>query len=100
MTKHFNQRSSHSSVKFADKSESTKNLKRAGVRMKVRRTVFRARIFDFFDKGIMTGIQAANARRDVTETAINFTSHIVAVRKALENQSQAEALVKWTPADM
>ncbi|TRY73957.1 hypothetical protein TCAL_11348 [Tigriopus californicus] len=50
---------SKKSRKYTDhnQSESTKNLKRAGVKLKFRHTVFSARIFDFFDPGIMAGIK-------------------------------------------
>ena len=40
-------------VEHTNQSESTKNLRRAGVKLKFRKSVFSARNFDFFDAGVM-----------------------------------------------
>ena len=85
-----------------NKSESTKNLKRAGVKLKYRPVVFSARIFDFFDASVMPGVREANydlakAKADVEE--IEFTARVTAVRTNGKSGLR-EANVTWSPEDM
>ena len=48
--------------KSTESSESTKNLRRAGVRLRRREVPFSARIFDFFDIGVMAGVREGVSR--------------------------------------
>lgn len=114
------------SRKYTDhnQSESTKNLKRAGVKLKFRHTVFSARIFDFFDPGIMTGIkhQVYNLERigshkyNISGDSITFRSRVLGVKKHErattihhhqnhrdgdnQDDDMRMALVRWTPENL
>ena len=92
--------------KVEQTSESSKNLRRAGVKLKFRRCVFSARNFDFFDVGVMAGLKHALA--DAEETAaskfglandrIRFRSRVLATRKTLKGET--EVCVRWSPENM
>eukprot|EP00095_Tigriopus_kingsejongensis_P003431 maker-scaffold110_size354795-snap-gene-1.5 protein:Tk03431 transcript:maker-scaffold110_size354795-snap-gene-1.5-mRNA-1 annotation:"hypothetical protein L798_08557" len=107
---------SRKSRKYADhnQSQSTKNLRRAGVKLKFRHTVFSARIFDFFDPGIMAGIkhQVYNLERigsqrfNISGDAITFKSKILSVKHGFSHYKLDEhapsrlALVRWSPENL
>uniref|UniRef100_A0A0K2TEY5 Putative LOC100569581 [Acyrthosiphon pisum] n=1 Tax=Lepeophtheirus salmonis TaxID=72036 RepID=A0A0K2TEY5_LEPSM len=125
---HFNDRdntsSSDQSSTMAKKilaenpSESSKNLKRAGVKLKYRRTVFSARIFDVFDIGVMSSIKASvlaleKSKRAYSveedwedeggEDVIKFTiASVKGFRKRMNSEgiSMREALVMWAPENI
>lgn len=92
-------------------SESTKNLKRAGVKLKKRNLLFSARIFDFFDVGVMAGIRhgvydlevrsagLGLAKADAGGEEVEFKPRIAALRTNAKN-GRKEALVRWTPVEM
>lgn len=85
-----------------NKSESTKNLKKAGVKLKYRPVVFSARIFDFFDASVMPGVRHANYNLSVKSAdaeEITFTSKILAMRTNAKNGTR-EANVRWEPKDL
>ena len=86
-------------------SSSTKNLKRAGIRLKYRQGgIFSARNFDFFDPSIMPGLRHSvyllenksyRSRID-SDLYINFVGKIVAVKSDLTKR----ALVRWSPENL
>lgn len=92
-------------------SESTKNLKRAGVKLKKRNLIFSARIFDFFDPGVMAGIrhgvfdlEVKSARLGLARSGsggeeVEFMPRIAALRTNAKT-GRKEALVRWTPEEM
>ena len=90
-------------------SSSTKNLKRVGVRIKCRKSVFSARNFDFFDAGVMTGVKDAvnhleTTSRDIykidPKLRINFeVLEILAVRNVCAD-GRRTVLVRWSPKDL
>ena len=90
-------------------SSSTKNLKRVGVRLKYRKSMFSARNFDFFDAGVMAGVKDAVNKLDVTsrdifnidsKLTITFeASEILATRKNGPNKRRS-VLVRWTPENL
>ena len=70
-------------------SESSKNLRRAGVRLKFRHTVFSARIFDFFDRGVMAGIRHGLAGDNgVVDGVVKFRGRTVAVRTEMDGDEE------------
>ena len=83
-----------------------KRLKRAGVRLKFRQLPFSARIFDFFDAGLMSGIRHYNSELQKTsyETfnmrtdSIEFHSKIISIRKDETGSRQVQ--LKWIPEDL
>lgn len=83
-------------------SESSKNLKRAGVKLKFRRhNVFSARIFDFFDVGIMAGIRhgVSELEARAPEDLLELRSEVTGM-KVDSNTGERMARVTWTPEDM
>ena len=90
-------------------SSSTKNLKRVGVRLKYRKSVFSARNFDFFDAGVMAGVKDAvntlEAKgRDIfsmnSKNVITFEAkEILATRNNGPNKKRS-VLVRWTPENL
>ena len=90
-------------------SSSTKNLKRVGVRLKFRKSMFSARNFDFFDAGVMAGVKdAVNKLENKSRDIFNIDSKNMITFKALEilatrKNSQSEkrcVLVRWTPENL
>lgn len=83
-----------------------KRLKRAGVRLKFRQLPFSARIFDFFDAGLMSGIRHYNSELQKTsyETfnmrtdSIEFHSKIISIRK--DGNGSRQVQLKWIPEDL
>ena len=90
-------------------SSSTKNLKRIGVRLKYRESMFSARNFDFFDTGVMAGVKDAvnkleTTSRDIfnidSKNVITFeASEILATRNNGPNRRMT-ALVRWRPENL
>ena len=90
-------------------SSSTKNLKRVGVRLKFRKSMFSARNFDFFDAGVMAGVKDAVNKLEVksrdifsmnSKNVITFeASEILATRKNGPNKKRS-VLVRWTPENL
>ena len=90
-------------------SSSTKNLKRIGIRLKYRESMFSARNFDFFDTGVMAGVKDAvnkleTTSRDIfnidSKNVITFeASEILATRNNGPNRS-ITALVRWKPENL
>jgi hypothetical protein len=87
-------------------SESSKNLRRAGVKLKFRRCVFSARNFDFFDVGVMAGLKHAIVDAE-TEAArsyglrgekVVFRGQVAATRRTLDGRQ--EVYVQWSPENL
>ena len=96
---------SHGPRKSIEGAPARKVLKRAGVRLKFRELPFSARIFDFFDAGMMAGIRAQvsslverSPRFGITDDAVNFTSKVMAMR--LGESGQREVQLRWIPENM
>ena len=91
-------------------SSSTKNLKRAGIRLKFRQGgVFSARNFDYFDPSVMPGLRHAvydlNVKSTLTaidaDQNVNFVGRVVALRGSEKSSSsQKSALVRWSPENL
>ena len=90
---HFTESSSSSAHsgprKSIDGAPARKRLKRAGVKLKFRQLPFSARIFDFFDAGMMSGIRHQVAAMEKTSLkmfnmrndSIEFHSKAISIRK-------------------
>jgi hypothetical protein len=93
-------------VEQTNMSESSKNLRRAGVKLKFRRCVFSARNFDFFDVGIMAGLKhaivaaeaSAEKKFGLRNEKIRFQSRVLASRKTADGQ--AEVYIQWLPENL
>ena len=93
-------------VEHTNQSESTKNLRRAGVKLKFRKSVFSARNFDFFDAGIMAGVQHAifdlerigESEFGLKNEVVKLSGKILAKRR--RNNQEAEGLVQWFPINL
>ena len=90
-------------------SSSTKNLKRIGVRLKYRESMFSARNFDFFDTGVMAGVKdAVNKLETTSRDVFNIDSKNIITFKAKEilatrnngPNGRWTALVRWTPENL
>ena len=115
LQRHVNHHFSKQEPKSVDKlveshhsqSESSKNLKKAGVKLKKRPVVFSARIFDVFDIGIMAGIKhgvhdlATKGREEFNLVGdnIEFKSRIVGLKRDPWDGTRS-ALVKWVPENL
>merc|ERR550539_1904862 len=83
-----------------------KRLKRAGVRLKFRQLPFSARIFDFFDAGLMSGLRHYNSDLQTTsyetfnisQDSIEFHSKIISIRK--DGNGSRQVQLKWIPEDL
>ena len=83
-----------------------KRLKRAGVRLKFRQLPFSARIFDFFDAGLMSGLRHYNSELQTTsyetfnisQDSIEFHSKIISIRK--DGNGSRQVQLKWIPEDL
>lgn len=84
-----------------------KVLKRAGVKLKIRKLPFSARIFDFFDAGLMAGLRhtvtfVEQTGRQLGLTGgdrIVLTSRVVG-RRIRAGDGRVEVRLKWLPEDM
>ena len=83
-----------------------KRLKRAGVKLKFRQLPFSARIFDFFDAGMMSGIRHQVAAMEKTSLkmfnmrndSIEFRSKAISIRK--DENGIRKVQLKWIPEDL
>jgi hypothetical protein len=82
-----------------------KVLKRAGVRLKFRKLPFSARIFDFFDAGMMAGIRSQVARTEelsrrlaIQGEEVRLTSRALALRTG--PNGVREVKIRWSPENM
>ena len=97
---------SGSASKSTKSIEAGKVLKRAGVKLKFRKLPFSARIFDFFDAGIMAGIRhsVADIQRITADLGIvdgdemKFESKAMAIR--LGESGRREVQIRWLPPNM
>ncbi|XP_067627352.1 zinc finger protein jing [Eurosta solidaginis] len=78
-----------------------KQLRKNGKKLRYRRQPFSARMFDFFDTGIMEGLQHRLRQISVLSdgcNAITFHGQCIMRRKTL--QGTDESFVKWTPREI
>ena len=83
-----------------------KRLKRAGVKLRFRELPFSARIFDFFDAGMMAGIkhqvvsmeEASSDTFNMKNDRITFESKIISKRTDISGQTKV--LVQWSPPNL
>merc|ERR1719481_432637 len=83
-----------------------KRLKRAGVKLRFRELPFSARIFDYFDAGMMAGIRHQVSSMEAASTqsfnmkndCIKFECKIVSVRTDLCGRKNL--LIKWSPENL
>ena len=94
---------------------SLKVIRRAGKRLKYRRTIYSARIFDLFDLGVMARVRERLAKMHALvgegkgrsrEDEVAFTGEVVA-RRAVAAAGGSKAavpemmvLLRWKPYDM
>ena len=84
-----------------------KLIRKAGKKLKYRKTIFSARIFDLFDLGVMAQVQerltqmSARGKNELNITGENvtFTSEVLARRKDIQT-GETMLLLKWKPHDM
>jgi len=107
---HFTESSSSSAHsgprKSIDGAPARKRLKRAGVKLKFRQLPFSARIFDFFDAGMMSGIRHQVAAMEKTSLemfnmrndSIEFRSKAISIRK--DENGIRKVQLKWIPEDL
>ncbi len=82
-----------------------KVLKRAGVRLKFRKLPFSARIFDFFDAGMMAGtrdqvarVEELSRRLGIRGDQVTLTSRAMALRTG--PNGTREVKIRWSPDNM
>ena len=98
--------SSHGARKSIEGTPARKVLKRAGVKMKQREVIFSARIFDFFDSGIMAGVRhqvcdtqrAARALGIADDMTMTFQAKAMSIR--VGHMGQREVHIRWIPENM
>ena len=106
---HFSENSSGTSTSGPRKSiegaPARKVLKRAGVKLKFRKLPFSARIFDFFDAGMMAGIRdqisslaTRSAGFNVVDDTVVFHSKAMSLR--IGESGQREVQLRWIPLNM
>ena len=110
--------SSSSSLMPAPSAAAVKVIRRAGKRLKYRRTIYSARIFDLFDLGVMARVRERLAKMHALvgkggegkgrskEDEVAFTGEVVA-RRAVEKADSSKSaapeimvLLRWKPYDM
>jgi len=90
----------------AHSTPAVKKLKQAGVKIKNRELQFSARIFDFFDTGIMAGIrhqvvaidEKSRTEFNMRNDSIEFTSKAISIRK--DRDGRREVQLKWIPENL
>ena len=105
--------SSSSSLMPAPSAAAVKVIRRAGKRLKYRRTIYSARIFDLFDLGVMARVRERLAKMHALvgnkgrsrEDEVAFTGEVVARRAVAAADSKTAApeimvLLRWKPYDM
>ncbi|CAD7012724.1 unnamed protein product [Ceratitis capitata] len=78
-----------------------KQLRKNGKKLRYRRQPFSARMFDFFDTGIMEGLQHRLRQISILTNgtnAITFSGQSMMRRKTL--QGSYESFVRWTPREI
>lgn len=78
-----------------------KQLRKNGKKLRYRRQPFSARMFDFFDSGIMEGLQHRLRQISVLSNSCNsitFTGQCMMRRKT--QQGSYESFVRWTPREI
>ena len=93
----------NSNRKSTEGGSGCKYLKRNGKKLRYRRQTWSARIFDFFDSGIMEGLQhrlVASAQIAADEMLLLRGRELA--RRTVKKTSEVltEVYVEWTPADM
>ena len=103
----------------APSAAAVKVIRKAGKRLKYRRTIYSARIFDLFDLGVMARVRERLAKmhslvggggggRGRGDDEVAFTSEVVA-RRAVAKEAEAGGgckahetmvLLRWKPYDM
>lgn len=84
-----------------------KLIRKAGKKLKYRKTIFSARIFDLFDLGVMAQVQerltlmSARGKNElnITGESVNFVSEVLA-RKKDDKTGETKLLLRWKPHDM
>ena len=91
--------------KSIETAPARKVLKRAGVKLKFRKLPFSARIFDFFDAGMMAGIrdqvsnvQSLSPKLNIVDDAVQFKSRAMAVREGRAGTKEVQ--LKWIPKNL
>lgn len=92
--------------KSIEGAPAVKKLKQAGVKIKNRELQFSARIFDFFDTGIMAGIrhqvvamdEKSRTEFNMRNDSIEFTSKAISIRK--DRDGRREVRLKWIPENL
>lgn len=82
-------------------SSAVKLIRKAGKKLKFRKTIYSARIFDLFDVGVMAQLQEKLAHVNKTMGRGNdfqFDGKVLAKRKSEDGIDQV--LVRWTPLNM
>lgn len=76
-----------------------KYLKRNGKKLRYRRQPWSARMFDFFDAGIMEGLQhrLGASSQVATEGMLQLRGRVLARRT---HKGNTEVYAEWTPANM
>lgn len=83
-----------------------KVLKRAGVKLKLREVIFSARIFDFFDAGMMAGVRhlVCDAQREAAALGIaddsTMTFHAQVLGTRVGETGRKEVQIRWEPQNM
>ncbi|KAJ8679670.1 hypothetical protein QAD02_015457, partial [Eretmocerus hayati] len=105
---HFNQSEGTNSTSRKSTENSGKLVRRNGKKLRYRRQPWSARIFDYFDPGIMEGLQhrlmgLAEIRTQglLAETpgdAMVLTSQVIARRVELDGK--VKVLLRWSPSDI
>ena len=101
----------------APSAAAVKVIRKAGKRLKYRRTIYSARIFDLFDLGVMARVRERLAKMHSLvgggrgrDDEVAFTSEVVA-RRAVAKEAEAGGgvgcktpetmvLLRWKPYDM
>ncbi len=102
-----NGESGHGARKSIEGGGNSRLLKRAGLKLKRREVLFSARIFDFFDAGIMAGVRhaVADTQRGAAGLGIaadgssmTFAAKALVIRRVDEDCK--EVLVRWEPENL
>lgn len=77
-------------------------MKRNGKKLRYRRQPWSARMFDFFDAGIMEGLEhRLGASSQVTASGmLQLKGRELARRMVKKGEMTTEVYVEWTPANM
>ncbi|XP_011503553.1 PREDICTED: zinc finger protein jing [Ceratosolen solmsi marchali] len=105
---HFNQSETSSTTSRKSTDVSGKLVRRNGKKLRYRRQPWSARIFDYFDSGVMEGLQhrllelaKMRTRGKLAETpgdSMTLTSQVLA--KRVEMDGKIRVLLRWYPQDI